>query len=120
MILINNNGLGMPPGMDIAAIAGLFGTLPADKMEECKDTNTAPVGRSVIRQDTQHHPDTVKGYGMLVTEDTFGAGQQGKRCIPVNTEQEEWVFQRAFMTDGSLYTRQKINQENWTAWVKRW
>lgn len=120
MILINNNGLGMPPGMNIAAIAGLFGTLPAEPMETCVDANIALIGWSTIQQNTLHHPDSNLGYGWLWTIDTMGAGPDGKRHVPVNTVMQEWVMQWAIMTNGGLRTRQKINQDGWSDWVHRW
>ncbi|EMD4058439.1 hypothetical protein VQ197_004687, partial [Salmonella enterica] len=53
------------------------------------------------------------------TIDTLGCGQDGKRRVPVNTVQQEWVYQMALMTNGAVLMRQRINRGNWSGWV-RW
>lgn len=112
--------LGEPPTLDVSFLGGLFGGLPAGPMEACVNANTAPIIWSRITPDTLHHPNVNVGYGILQTLDTQGVGPTGKRDVPVYTVMQEWVFQQAFLTDGSLMVRQKINMGGWTAWVKRW
>ncbi|EKZ3211522.1 hypothetical protein REO66_001035 [Salmonella enterica] len=120
VIQINTQHLGVPSAGVSALADGLFGGIPAGPMEICRNANTALVGWSVLRTETVNHPNPDAGYGVLRTIDTMGAGATGKRYIPVNTISQEWVFQYAMMTDGGLYTRQKINTTPWSGWVKRW
>lgn len=120
MILINSTQMGEPPALDLSFLGGLFGGLPAGTMEECVNANTAPIIWSRLTPGTLNHPNAGVGYGILQTLDTQGVGPTGKRSVPVNTVAQEWVFQQAFLTDGTLMARQRINQGDWTPWVKRW
>lgn len=106
--------------MDLSFLGGLFGGLPAGPMEECRDANTAPIIWSKIVPGTLHHPNQDVGFGILQTLDSQGAGPTGKRYVPVNTVMQEWIFQQAFLVDGSMLARQKINMMAWTPWVRRW
>ncbi|EEA1387597.1 hypothetical protein GK444_15910 [Salmonella enterica] len=120
MIQINTMQSGAPPVPDLSFLGGIFGGIPAGPMPECGDTNTALIGWTKITTDTANHPNADLEYGIMQTIDTMGAGKDGRRHVPVNTVMQEWIFQQAMMTDGSLYMRQKINLTAWTAWVKRW
>ncbi|EOA1532050.1 hypothetical protein ACH8KY_002875 [Salmonella enterica subsp. enterica serovar Braenderup] len=120
MIQINTSQLGAPPVMDLSFLGGIFGGIPAGKMEECADASTALIGWSKLVTGTASHPNAAIGYGIMQTIDTQGAGADGRRHVPVNTVLQEWVFQQALLTDGSLYSRQKINTLDWSPWVKRW
>ncbi|EMD4264233.1 hypothetical protein VQ326_002287 [Salmonella enterica] len=120
MILINTKQLGEPPVMDLSFLGGIFGGIPAGPMEECPDTNIALIGWSKLTPATRNHPDAVLGHGIIQSLDTLGAGLDGKRHLPVNTVMQEWIFQQALLIDGSMMTRQRINTQRWSAWVKRW
>lgn len=106
--------------MDLSFLGGLFGGLPAGPMEECRDANTALIIWSKITPQTLHHPKATVGYGILQTLDSQGAGPTGKRYVPVNTIMQEWIFQQAFLIDGSMMARQRINQMAWTPWARCW
>ncbi|EEF0620062.1 hypothetical protein DEI02_07120 [Salmonella enterica subsp. enterica serovar Freetown] len=106
--------------MDLSFLGGIFGGIPAGPIEDCTNTNTALIGWSKLTPDTKNHPDAATGHGIMQTIDTQGAGQDGRRHLPADTIMQEWVFQQAFLTDGSLITRQRINKMAWTPWVKRW
>lgn len=106
--------------MNISALGGLFGTLPAGEMPVCPDTSTALTGWSKLTPDTANHPNAAAGYGQLQTLDTTGAGVSGRARIAAAGTMQQWIFQRAYLADNSLYTRQRINEQNWTAWFKRW
>lgn len=118
MIQINAMLLGAPATAGLSALGGVFGGIPAGKMEECIDANTALIGWSVLTTATRNDPGG--GYGLLQTIDTMGAGTDGRRHVPAKTVMQEWIFQQAFLTSGVLMTRQKINTRAWTPWVKRW
>lgn len=120
MILINTAQLGAPPVMDLSFLGGLFGGLPAGPMEECRDANTALIIWSKITPDTLNHPNAGVGYGILQTLDSLGVGPTGRRYVPANTVMQEWVFQQAFLTDGTMMARQKINVLPWTPWEICW
>lgn len=106
--------------MDLSFLGGIFGGIPAGPMEDCVNTATALIGWSKLTPDTKNHPNGAIGHGIIQTLDTLGAGQDGRRYLPVVPVMQEWVFQQAFLADGSLMTRQRINIMDWTPWVKRW
>lgn len=89
-------------------------------MPVCEDVDLALIGWSVINEDTKHHPKATLKWGLLMTIDTMGAGTSGMRFIPRQTIPQEWVFQQALMTNGTLLTRFRINTAPFTARVKRW
>ncbi|EBD7600246.1 hypothetical protein C5J58_13245 [Salmonella enterica] len=118
MILANLQTMGSPV-VNLSLLSGIFGSLPAGEMPECADTNTALIGWEKVTPDTKNHPNTGMQYGILWTIDTLGCGQSGKRRVPVNTVQQEWVYQMALMTNGAVLMRQRINKGGWSGWV-RW
>ncbi|ELP6230848.1 hypothetical protein R1074_001531 [Salmonella enterica] len=120
MINVNTTQLGAPPVMNLSFLGGLFGGLPAGPIEECIDADTALIGWSRLTRDTQHHPDINVSYGLLQTIDSLGVGPTGKRYVPVKTIMQEWIFQQAFLTNGAMLSRQKINLMAWTPWVRCW
>lgn len=119
MLMTNPGHTGTAPA-DLRQLGGLFGTIPASDMAVCLNTNTALTGWSKLTPDSASHPNAAAGYGLLQTLDTTGAGANGRARIAAGGIMQQWVFQQAMLTDGSLYTRQRINEQNWTAWVKRW
>ncbi|EMD3042964.1 hypothetical protein VQ366_003953 [Salmonella enterica] len=118
MIITNSQYPGSPVA-DVSQFAGLFGSLPAGEMPECADASTALIGWEKVTPSTKNHPNAGMQYGILWTIDTMGCGQDGKRRVPVNTVQQEWVYQMALMTNGAVLMRQRINKGNWSGWV-RW
>ncbi|EGZ5754034.1 hypothetical protein VY487_001670 [Salmonella enterica] len=118
MIITNSQYLGSPVA-DVSQFAGLFGSLPVGEMPVCADANTALIGWEKVTPSTKNHPNAGMQYGILRTIDTLGCGQDGKRRVPVNTVQQEWVYQMALMTNGAVLMRQRINRGNWSGWV-RW
>ncbi|EKC7217727.1 hypothetical protein OP853_000091 [Salmonella enterica] len=120
MIQINTTQIGEPPVLDLSFLGGIFGGIPAGPMPDCANANTALIGWMKITAATLNHPAPAIQYGIMQTIDTMGAGLDGRRCVPVNTIMQEWVFQQALMIDGSLYMRQRINTGGWSGWVKRW
>ncbi|HBZ9863993.1 TPA: hypothetical protein MND73_000692 [Salmonella enterica subsp. houtenae] len=120
MILANTTRLGAQPVMDLSFLGGLFGGLPAGQMEECRNTNAALMCWSKITPQTLNHPNKNVGWGLLWTLDSLGVGPTGKRYVPTENADQEWILQQAAMIDGTILARQRINKLPWTPWVVRW
>ncbi|EHL2774550.1 hypothetical protein KCE64_005400 [Salmonella enterica subsp. enterica serovar Hvittingfoss] len=126
MITVNSNTLGAQPGQSAAPdladlIAGKFGLLHAKDAPECADLDTAIVGYMKVTPATKNNPQTGElAYGNLRTLDSLGCGDDGARMIPPTGSPKEWVMQIVLMADGSLYTRCRINDGAFGAFIKRW
>lgn len=123
MIIVNSNTLGAPAGSapGIASLAGKFGLFHAGDAPVCANLNTATVGYMKITPDTKGNPQSGSmAYGMVQTLDSLGAGDDGQRVIPAVGSAKEWIAQILFMADGSMYTRFRVNNNAFQAFVKRW
>ncbi|ECI4647636.1 hypothetical protein ID80_004201 [Salmonella enterica subsp. enterica serovar Ball] len=106
---------------DPAVVAGRWGLLPAGRFPACASLDTAMVGYMLVTPQTTGNPQSgEKAYGIVRTLSTAGAGSDGRRCIPVQAVDQEWITQALFMADGSLYERIRTNNASFTAFVKRW
>ncbi|ECI4647696.1 hypothetical protein ID80_005075 [Salmonella enterica subsp. enterica serovar Ball] len=106
---------------DPAVVAGRWGLLPAGRFPQCDDLDTAMVGYMLVTPQTTGNPQSGEdAYGIVWTLSTAGAGSDGRRCIPVQAVDQEWITQVLFMADGSLYERVRTNNAAFTAFVKRW
>ncbi|EEM6320239.1 hypothetical protein Q1B84_001523 [Salmonella enterica] len=123
MITTNTNTLGAPAEMQIAleALSGRFGLFYAEDAPVCEDLNSAIVGYVSITPDTHGNPQSGElAYGNVQTLDSLGAGADGRKVIPETGGAKEWITQVAFMADGSLYSRIRVNNNAFQSWVKRW
>lgn len=58
--------------------------------------------------------------GLTVYYDSsYNAPSQYGIVYAVSEEYKNWIFQVAFSTYGDIFTRMKINQAEWTEWVKK-
>ncbi|WBQ81096.1 hypothetical protein PEE20_16180 [Salmonella enterica subsp. enterica serovar Bispebjerg] len=125
MIIPNTTTLGAQngqPALNLAdLIAGRFGLFHAKDAPECENLDTAMVGYMKITPDTKGNPQTgAMAYGNLQTWDSFGAGEDGQRIVNQTGVTKEWIAQILFMADGSLYTRNRINDGPYLPFIKRW
>ncbi|EDV5020544.1 hypothetical protein ID80_000998 [Salmonella enterica subsp. enterica serovar Ball] len=106
---------------DPAVVAGRWGLLPAGRFPQCDDLDTAMMGYMLVTPDTRGNPQSGEtAFGMAWTLSTMGAGNDGRRSIPVQAVDQEWITQVLFMADGSLYQRVRTNKTAFTTFVKRW
>lgn len=108
------------PDIDLLAIAGLFGSIPAGPMEEISNFNTALMGFMRCTGSVPNEPDPKWPWGTVWTISSKGTGQTGRRYIPATLEQGEVTYQLYYATNGSLYSRGGIWLTGWGNWVKRW
>lgn len=108
------------PDIDLLAIAGLFGSIPAGPMEEISNFNTALMGFMRCTGSVPNEPDPKWPWGTVWTISAKGTGQTGRRYIPAVLEQGEVTYQLYYATNGSLYSRGGIWLTGWGNWVKRW
>ncbi|ENE8565965.1 hypothetical protein ABN789_001822 [Salmonella enterica] len=123
MIITNANTLGAPAEIQIAlaALSGRFGLLFADEAPICENLDTATSGYMTITPETKNNPQSGElAYGNVQTLDSLGAGADGRRAIPAVGGTKEWITQILFMADGSLYTRCRVNNNDFQPFVKRW
>ncbi|ENJ4306005.1 hypothetical protein AB1E49_002962 [Salmonella enterica subsp. enterica serovar Newport] len=126
MIIPNANTLGAQSGQSASPnladlIAGRFGLFHADDAPICEDLDAAMIGYMAITPDTKNNPQSGDlAYGQVQTLDSLGAGNDGQRTVASTGKMKEWVMQIALMGDGSLYSRNRINNGAFQAWVKRW
>ncbi|EKA7109465.1 hypothetical protein OL205_003481 [Salmonella enterica] len=123
MIITNTNTLGAPAEMQVAlaALSGRFGLLFADEAPICENLDTATSGYMTITPETKNNPQSGElAYGNVQTLDSLGAGADGRRAIPAVGGTKEWITQILFMADGSLYTRCRVNNNDFQPFVKRW
>ncbi|EGG3070598.1 hypothetical protein MOR33_004447 [Salmonella enterica] len=125
MISVNSGVLGQQEEReelpDLAVVAGRFGLMNSGPAPVCTDLNRTTVGEMLVTPDTKNNPVSgSQGWGLVVTWDSLGAGQDGLRVIPDTGAAKEWITQMLMVADGSLYTRTRINQEAFGAFVKRW
>lgn len=123
MIITNTNTLGAPAEMQVAlaALSGRFGLLFADEAPICENLDTATSGYMTITPETKNNPQSGElAYGNVQTLDSLGAGADGRRAIPAVGGMKEWITQILFMADGSLYTRCRVNNNDFQPFVKRW
>ncbi|EEF5015741.1 hypothetical protein GL414_05545 [Salmonella enterica] len=108
------------PDIDLLAIAGLFGSIPAGPMEETTNFNTAPMGFSRCTYTVPNVPNPKWPWGTIWTISSKGTGPTGKRYIPAVLEPGEVTYQIFYGTDNSLYSRGGIWLTGWGNWAKRW
>ncbi|HIB1450103.1 TPA: hypothetical protein ACWV5Q_005457 [Salmonella enterica subsp. enterica serovar Muenchen] len=108
------------PDIDLLAIAGLFGSLPAGPMEGVLDFNTAMMGFTRSANAVPNVPNPKWPWGTVWTISSKGVGPTGKRYIPAVLEPGEVVYQIFYGTDNSLYSRGGIWLTGWGNWTKRW
>ncbi|EGO2818966.1 hypothetical protein ITU92_003108 [Salmonella enterica] len=128
MIIPNANTLGEQSGQTAAAppnladlISGRFGLFYADDAPVCENLDTAMIGYMLVTPDTKGNPQSgALAYGQLQTLDSFGAGNDGQRTLPPVGEIKEWVMQIVLMADGSMYSRNRINNGTFQPFIKRW
>ncbi|EDV2802259.1 hypothetical protein CSN22_003904 [Salmonella enterica subsp. diarizonae] len=108
------------PDIDLLAIAGLFGSLPAGPMEVVKDFNTALMGFMRSTDSVPNVPDSKWPWGMVWTVSSKGTGPTGKRYIPAVLEPGEVTHQFFYTTQGALYSRGGIWLTGWGDWQMRW
>ncbi|EHK1059208.1 hypothetical protein R4U18_001617 [Salmonella enterica] len=128
MIIPNANTLGEQSGQTAATppnladlISGRFGLFYADDAPVCENLDTAMIGYMLVTPDTKGNPQSgALAYGQLQTLDSFGAGNDGQRTLPPVGEIKEWVMQIVLMADGSMYSRNRINNGAFQPFVKRW
>ncbi|EGF6519681.1 hypothetical protein IC066_000398 [Salmonella enterica] len=126
MIIPNTNTLGAQSGQSAAPnladlIAGKFGLLYAQDAPVCANLDTATAGYMTVTPDTKNNPQTGDlAFGMVQTLDSLGAGNDGQRTVPPTGGNKEWVMQLLMMGDGSLYSRSRINDGAFGAFIKRW
>lgn len=108
------------PDIDLLAIAGLFGSIPAGPMEEISNFNTALMGFMRCTGGVPNEPDPKWPWGTVWTISSKGTGQTGRRYIPATLERGEVTYQLYYATNGSLYSRGGIWLTGWGNWVKRW
>ncbi|HFZ8572530.1 TPA: hypothetical protein ACIPFX_004396 [Salmonella enterica subsp. enterica serovar Birkenhead] len=108
------------PDIDPLLIAGLFGSLPSDPMEEVTDFNTAMMGFMRSTKSVPNVPDPGWPWGMVWTISSKGTGLDGKRRIPAVLEPGEVVYQLFYNTPGALYSRGGIWLSGWGEWKMRW
>ncbi|EGM9868685.1 hypothetical protein IIG71_001096 [Salmonella enterica] len=108
------------PDIDLLAIAGLFGSIPAGPMEEISNFNTALMGFMRCTGNVPNEPDPKWPWGTVWTISSKGTGQTGRRYIPATLERGEVTYQLYYATNGSLYSRGGIWLTGWGNWVKRW
>lgn len=128
MIILNSNTLGEQSGQTAATppnladlISGRFGLFYADDAPVCENLDTAMIGYMLVTPDTKGNPQSgALAYGHLQTLDSFGAGNDGQRTLPPVGETKEWVMQVVLMADGSMYSRNRINNGAFQPFVKRW
>ncbi|EDQ7909940.1 hypothetical protein CFL29_005272 [Salmonella enterica] len=79
------------------------------------------IGYMLVTPDTKGNPQSGDlAYGQVQTLDSFGAGNDGQRTLPPVGEIKEWVMQIVLMADGSMYSRNRINNGAFQPFVKRW
>lgn len=125
MITVNTNTLGAQSGQPAPnladLIAGRFGLFHAKDAPVCEDLDTAKVAYMTITPDTKGNPQSgPMAYGNLQTLDSLGAGDDGQKVIPTVGGAKEWITQILFMADGSLYTRARVNTNDFQPFIKRW
>ncbi|EIT6418052.1 hypothetical protein ACA768_001379 [Salmonella enterica] len=128
MIIPNANTLGEQSGQTAATppnladlISGRFGLFYADDAPVCENLDTAMIGYMLVTPDTKGNPQSgALAYGQLQTLDSFGAGNDGQRTLPPVGEIKEWVMQIVLMADGSMYSRNRINNGTFQPFIKRW
>lgn len=128
MIILNSNTLGEQSGQTAATppnladlISGRFGLFYADDAPVCENLDTAMIGYMLVTPDTKGNPQSgALAYGHLQTLDSLGAGNDGQRTLPPVGEIKEWVMQVVLMADGSMYSRNRINNGAFQPFVKRW
>lgn len=128
MIILNSNTLGEQSGQTTATlpnladlISGRFGLLHAEDAPVCENLDTAMIGYMLVTPDTKGNPQSGDlAYGQLQTLDSFGAGNDGQRTVPPVGETKEWVMQIVLMADGSMYSRNRINNGTFQPFVRRW
>ncbi|EBH8951621.1 hypothetical protein OD507_000094 [Salmonella enterica] len=107
------------PDFDPVAIAGLFGSLPAEPMEWITNFNTALMGFMRSTEVVPHVPDPRWPWGMVWTLSSKGVGPTGKRYIPAVLEPGEVTYQIFYSTQGTLYSRGGIWLTGWSEWKLR-
>ncbi|ECG8814126.1 hypothetical protein FOE31_20240 [Salmonella enterica] len=128
MIILNSNTLGEQSGQTAATppnladlISGRFGLFYADDAPVCENLDTAMIGYMLVTPDTKGNPQSgALAYGQVQTLDSFGAGNDGQRTLPPVGEIKEWVMQIVLMADGSMYSRNRINNGTFQPFIKRW
>ncbi|HFE7541950.1 TPA: hypothetical protein ACGADT_003232 [Salmonella enterica subsp. enterica serovar Newport] len=108
------------PDIDLLAIAGLFGSLPAGPMEEVTNFNTTLMGFMRCTYAVPNVPNPKWPWGTIWTISSKGVGPTGKRYIPAVLEPGEVTYQIFYGTDNSLYSRGGIWLTGWGNWGKRW
>ncbi|END3473494.1 hypothetical protein ABL142_002317 [Salmonella enterica] len=108
------------PDIDLLAIAGLFGSIPAGPMEGVLDFNTAMMGFMRSANAVPNVPNPKWPWGTVWTISSKGVGPTGKRYIPAVLEPGEVTYQIFYGTDNSLYSRGGIWLTGWGNWTKRW
>ncbi|EBE0995290.1 hypothetical protein DC560_06800 [Salmonella enterica] len=108
------------PDIDLLAIAGLFGSLPAGPMEEVRNFDTALMGFMRSTMPVPGVPNAKWPWGTIWTISSKGVGPTGKRYIPAVLEPGEVTYQIFYGTDNSLYSRGGIWLTGWGNWIQRW
>ncbi|EAQ4448876.1 hypothetical protein FAN38_10640 [Salmonella enterica] len=108
------------PDIDLLAIAGLFGSIPAGPMEEVRNFDTALMGFMRSTMPVPGVPNPKWPWGTVWTISSKGVGPTGKRYIPAVLEPGEVTFQIFYGTDNSLYSRGGIWLTGWGNWNQRW
>ncbi|MMS77488.1 hypothetical protein D9O31_13190 [Salmonella enterica] len=106
--------------IDLLAVAGLFGSIPAGPMEEITNFNTALMGFMRCTYAVPNVPNPKWPWGTVWTISSKGTGPDGKRYIPAVLVPGEVVYQIFYGTDNSLYSRGGIWLTGWGNWTKRW
>ena len=70
-----------------------------------EDADTAPLGLSSFSEATTNRPAGSAGYGVIMTIDNGVSG--GFR----------WLYQLAFVNNGGVSFREKVNLNDWTEWA---
>ncbi|HGG6554839.1 TPA: hypothetical protein ACJG76_002911 [Salmonella enterica subsp. diarizonae serovar 61:i:z] len=108
------------PEIDPRAIAGLFGSIPSEPMEETKNFNTALMGFTRCTYAVPNVPDPKWPWGTIWTISSKGVGPTGKRHIPAILEPGEVVYQVFYATNNAVYSRGGIWLTGWGGWKARW
>ncbi|HFE7541951.1 TPA: hypothetical protein ACGADT_003233 [Salmonella enterica subsp. enterica serovar Newport] len=125
MITVNTNTLGAQTGLPAPnladLIAGRFGLFHAKDAPFCDNLDTAMMGYMMITPGTKGNPQSGDmAFGMVQTLDSLGADNDGQKVIPPVGGAKEWITQILLMADGSLYSRSRVNANDFQPFIKRW
>ncbi|ECJ2221582.1 hypothetical protein FNS94_06675 [Salmonella enterica] len=125
MIITNTTTLGALTGQPepnlAELISGLFGLFHVKDAPVCENLDAAMTGYMKITPDSKSNPQSGElAYGNLQTWDSLGCGDSGVKVIPPVGGATEWIIQIAFMADGSLLTRSRVNNGAFRPWIRRW